>query len=390
MNAATARTAWTGSATLAAAPLRRGDGAQSPRSRLLGRANVVARALVERARGRTPPRDPARILVAHHLLLGDTLMLTPLLKKLRERYPRADIAMTVAQPFAALYTGKPYGVRAIGWDPRALPRELFAEAPFDVAYVPGENRYAWLAAAMRARWIVAFGGEASRRKSWPVDELRDYRATPGAWGDLTADLVDGPPPAPYAPGEWRAPVHRDFALPASPYAVLHVGASTPLKLWEPARFLALADQLAARGITPLWSGGRGEEAVVRSIDPAGRYASVAGTLDLPQLWHLLAHASLLVAPDTGVAHLGRVVGTPTVTLFGPGSAVLCGAGDFWRESRYRAVTIDPFPCRDQTILFGRSIPWARRCGRSPAQCPHPRCMDAITGDAVLAAVDALL
>jgi len=87
-----------------------------------------------------------------------------------------------------------------------------------------------------------------------------------------------------------------------------------------------------------------------------------------------------------VAHLGRVVGTPTVALFGPGSAIICGAGDFWRNARYRAVTIDPFPCRDQRVLFGREIDWVRRCGRSTAECPHPRCMDAIDIEMVAGAI----
>ncbi|HXZ48757.1 MAG TPA: heptosyltransferase, partial [Usitatibacter sp.] len=86
------------------------------------------------------------------------------------------------------------------------------------------------------------------------------------------------------------------------------------------------------------------------------------------------------------AHLGRAAWTPTVTLFGPGSAVICGPGRFWRDTPWTAVTEDPFPCRDQRILFRREIPWVRRCGRSPAECAEPRCMHAIAVDAVLAAV----
>ena len=108
------------------------------------------------------------------------------------------------------------------------------------------------------------------------------------------------------------------------------------------------------------------------------------------MWHLLAGADLLVAPDTGVAHLGRVVGTPTVALFGPGSAVLCGAGDFWRDARYRAVTVDPFACRDQRVLFKREIDWVRRCGRSVAECPQHLCMPAIGVDAVRHAIASML
>ena len=337
-------------------------------SRFAGRATAVARALLLRRRARARPEDPRRILVAHHLLLGDTLMLTPLLKKLRTLHPTADIAMTVPVPIVPLY----------------------AEPAFDLAFVPGDNRYAWLAAAMRARWIVAFDGDRPAAKSWPVDALVAYADRPAAWGDLVAQLCDGPAPAPYRTSEWRAPPAAGFALPAERYAVLHVGASSPLKQWSPQRWAELAGWLAARGIAPVWSAGAAEVAIVDAIDARRRYASFAGRLDLAQLWHLLAGAELLVAPDTGVAHLGRIVGTPTVALFGPGSALLCGAGDFWRDARYRPVTIDPFPCRDQRVLFKRDIDWVRRCGRSVAECPQHLCMPAIGVDAVRHAIDSML
>ncbi len=359
-------------------------------SRFGGRALSVARALALRRRERMAPRDPRRILVAHHLLLGDTLMLTPLLKKLRMLHPRADIAMTLPRAIAPLYATAPYGVRALPFDPRQSAAALYAEAPFDLALVPGDNRYAWLAAAMRARHIVAFAGDRPAIKRWHVDRQVEYAQHPGAWGDLVAQLVEGPAPEPYRSHEWRAPPHVAFARPSPRYAVLHVGASSPLKQWPAPRWLALAGWLAARGILPVWSAGASEAAVVDAIDAQRRYASFAGRLDLAQMWHLLAGAAVLVAPDTGIAHLGRVVGTPTVALFGPGSAVLCGAGDFWRDASYRAVTVDPFPCRDQRVLFKRELAWVRRCGRSVAECPQHLCMPAIEGEAVQNAILSLI
>ena len=59
-------------------------------------------------------------MLPHHLLFGDTLMLTALLAKLRDRYPDAEIVMTVDRPFAPLYAGRPYGVRAHAFDARDL------------------------------------------------------------------------------------------------------------------------------------------------------------------------------------------------------------------------------------------------------------------------------
>ena len=359
-------------------------------SRLGGRMSTVVRALADRVVRRVEPIEPRRVLVAHHLLLGDTLMLTALVAKLRANHPGVDIAMTVPHAFAPLYGTRPYGLRALAWDPRDLPSSLFDEAPFDLAIVPGDNRYAWLAAAMRARWIVAFDGDSPASKSWPIDRCVPYPEAPGSWGDMVARLVAGPPAPPYAPSQWPAAPAALADAPRGRYAVLHVGASTPLKRWIPERWRALATRLAAQGIEPVWSAGRGEEAVVAACDPERRWRSYAGALDLAQLRVLLDAAALCVSPDTGVAHLARVAGTPSVTLYGPGSATVTGAGRFYAAIPWRAVTVDPFPCRDQRILFRREIAWVRRCGRSIDECARARCMDAIDVEAVSAAVDEVL
>jgi len=369
-------------------------GTGSRGGRFAGRARVVARAMSSRALAggrRSHPADPRRILIAHHLLLGDTLMLTPLVAKLRARHPAAEIVMALPDAYAPIYASAPYGLRAIGWNPREPSASaLWREHGFDLALVPGDNRFSWLALALDARWIVAFAGDRPAQKSWPVDELWRYPATPAAWGDMVAGLIAGPAPTVYRVGDWPAPAAEPaVALPPGPYAVLHVGASTALKRWDPARWAALAARFAAQGVEPVWSAGRGEEALVRACDSAARHRSFAGALSLPQLWQLLASASVLVCPDTGVGHLGRVVGVPTVVLFGPGSATLTGAGAFWRDTPYRAVTIEPFPCRDQRVLFKREIDWVRRCARTRAECPQPRCMDAIGVDTVATAIAAL-
>src|SRR5207249_3122803 len=154
-------------------------------------------------------------------------------------------------------------------------------------------------------------------KNWQVDRLIPYPDRPAAWGDIAAQLVDGPAPSPYRTSEWLAPPGGDFERPDGAYAVLHVGASSPLKRWAAARWVEIAEALVARGIEPVWSAGANETALVDAIDPERRFPSLAGRLDLAQLWHLLAGARLLVVPDTGVAHLGRIVGVPTVALFGP-------------------------------------------------------------------------
>jgi hypothetical protein len=121
-------------------------------------------------------------------------------------------------------------------------------------------------------------------------------------------------------------------------------------------------------IQPIWSAGPTGAALLARIDPGKRFPALGNRLDLAQLWHLGGARALLVCPDTSVMHIGRLAGTPTVALFGPSSAQLFGAGDFWRDAPYRAVTVENFPCRDQNRLFKREIAWIRRCQRALDEC----------------------
>ncbi|MCE5181811.1 MAG: glycosyltransferase family 9 protein [Betaproteobacteria bacterium] len=364
-------------------------------SRFPVRFHIVVAALWHSLRTlgrRHPPEDVRRILVTHHpQMLGDTLLLTPLLAKLHERYPAAKILLTASPASAPLYQKHPYGVNAIAYNPRNHDslRALLRSGGFDLAIVPGDNRYSWLARALGARWVVGFAGDRPAHKNWMLDRLIPYPETPGMWGDMAAGLIAGPPPEPYQPEDWPTPDFTPFALPQQAYCVLHVGASTVLKQWGAEKWRALAEFLTARGLQVVWSGGPGEQGIVDEIDPGKNYPSFAGMLDLSQLWSLLAHAELLVCPDTGAAHLGRIVGTPTVTLFGPGSPMLCGAGEFWRNSPYRAIVAD-VSCRNQHKFFRREIGWVQRCGRGTKECETPECMRAISLNEVTTVIDELL
>lgn len=352
-------------------------------SRLLLLWHIAKQYVCSRGK-RNQPLLPQRILIAHHLLLGDTLMLTSLLAKLRQNYPRASIVMTVRKTMTTLYQHRPFDVDVVEYDPRdhhSLQR-LLKLGPFDWALIPGDNRYSWLAYAMGARFITAFSGDRPAYKNWPIDEFIDYSSTPKTWSDMLMDLCPGDLPKPYTIHDWQAPDYAPFTSPKQPYAVLHVGASTPLKHWQPEKWRELADALKQQGFTVAWSSGRGEEYLVSAITPTAEELVYAGKLSLAQMWHLLGHAHLLICPDTGIAHLGRITGVSTLVLFGPGSQVLLGNGEYWQHCPMTPITIDPFPCRDQQVLFKRLIPWVRRCGRSPKECSHARCMQAITREQV--------
>ena len=177
-------------------------------ARLLTLALAAMRTPLRRAP--SPERPVRRILVVHYLLLGDTLLLAPLLAKLAARYPDAERVVLARPAVAPLFAGKPYGFRALAYDPSEFSTlsALLSAGPFDLAYVLGDNRYSYLARAAGARWIVGFAGDTPAWKNWMVDEQRPHPATPTAWADMAAGLVDGEAPPPFQHGDWPAPPAR--------------------------------------------------------------------------------------------------------------------------------------------------------------------------------------
>lgn len=369
-------------------------------SRFSGRFRIFSHALPRLLLKpwRRTPSEIKSILISHRLRLGDALLLAPFLKKLRSTYPHARIAVTCSPEMLPIFSGEPYGISVLPYSPNQgeTIASIIASGPYDIAFVLGDNRYAWLALAAGSKWIVAHYGDKAVWKRPPIDELRLYPDKPAAWGDMVAEWVEGPQPH-YAKSDWPVNAAAPFDLPAASgtYVVLHPGANSVVKQWLPERWKNVALSLEAQGILPVWSGGPDEVTLVQQIDPEARFPSFAGKLNLGQLWYLLANARALACPDTGIAHLGRVVGVPTLALFGSGSALVHGGGEFWADAPYIAETIDPLPCRNQQRLFASHVSWARRCDRDLAGCINrsasgPACMTGIHEDVVLKRLDTLL
>ncbi|MDA8390084.1 MAG: glycosyltransferase family 9 protein [Gammaproteobacteria bacterium] len=356
------------------------------RSRLPMRLAIAAWA-VRASLIRRRPREVQRILVAHNLLLGDTLMLTPLLAALRTAHPQARIVMTCSPAFLPLYRGRPYGVEAMAFDPRdrSTLAALRKAGPYDLAIVPAESRHGWLARAANARWVRGFAGDAWYYRA-ALDETVPYPAQLEVLADLMARLAGGPGPGTYDPRQWPAPARGSRPLAQGPYVVLHLGAGSPLKYWPTSHWQEVAASFSAKGFAVVLSAGHGQEGLAQAVDPKRRFVHLAGTLDLVELWHLFAGARLLIAPDTGVVHLAKHTRTPTVALFGPGQQALYVGGRFFGQVPLVGVTVSDMPCRDEAVLFNRRLSWVHTCVRPVSACHHgARCSTSITVDSVLAA-----
>lgn len=138
----------------------------------------------------------------------------------------------------------------------------------------------------------------------------------------------------------RAQLERSAAPPAASVVLIHPGSGGRAKCWPLEAFAETAVQLRSGGATRVayvlgpvererWPAERRERLA------AG--GAVVEPRDASELVGLLAAADLLLSNDCGAAHLAALVGTPTVTLFGPTDARV------WGPRRGGAVAIQGNP-----------------------------------------------
>jgi ADP-heptose:LPS heptosyltransferase len=337
-------------------------------------------------------KEPNKILIAHNLLLGDTLLLAPLMKRINEKYPAAR-KYTFAKPaFVPFFENLPYGFNALSFNPKSFLSlwEIFFAGPYDLTFIAGDNRYSWLAKAIGSRWIIGIEGDRPQWKNWMLDEVKSFDLGHATWADMMGRLVDGKNPKPYQKNEWSRPQIQKLLLPndtSKPYVVCHLGASNALRFWPSNSWREFIEYLKMQGFEVVLTAGPSEEHLIHDVDPRGIYNHVPGTYSLIEMWKLIESAALLVSSDTGIAHLAKIAFVPTITLYGPGSNLIHGSGNFWVNQAYQFVTVDSYPCRDQDLLFRRKVLWLKRCTRSVKQCKTPgACMEAISTEKVIQAM----
>ncbi|MBV8541376.1 MAG: glycosyltransferase family 9 protein [Pseudonocardiales bacterium] len=100
------------------------------------------------------------------------------------------------------------------------------------------------------------------------------------------------------------------------YVVVHPGASAPAREW-PARHCARAVRaLAAAGHRVIVTGSARERHLTAEV-AGDTGVDLGGRTHLRTLAAVLEHACVVVAGNTGPAHLAAAVGTPVVSLFAP-------------------------------------------------------------------------
>lgn len=310
--------------------------------------------LLRRARPDAPVR---RILVIKFLGMGSILLATPLLRRLRERWPDARITFLTFAPNAELLGRLSY-VDEVEVVPRRSAWGLLAAAP------------ALLAALRRSRFDLVidleFYSRLSNLVSWATGARRRIGFFVRArWrGTLLTDPVYFNPTLPYGRAVLallkplgldgadadRLLVPRlgartqaeagarlaELGVPVSgTLVVVNVNASDLCeeRRWPAERFARLVERFPTE-IAPVdrfvFIGGPGEQSAVQQVldlvtGPArGSCLDLSGRTRLAELCVLLQRSALLVTNDSGPLHLAAALHVPTVSFYGPETPALYG------------------------------------------------------------------
>ncbi|MFQ5458848.1 MAG: glycosyltransferase family 9 protein, partial [Myxococcota bacterium] len=159
----------------------------------------AAARLRRRARGAPAPESipsPRRLLVVHRIRIGDAVVITPLLRALRARYPETELVLMVA-PLVADLMGRASGVdRVIPFAPRrgegrwrSAARAARMAGPAEMAFVLDFTAQS-VRIARRAGAAVRIGYDDHGRGF----DLTHALPGPPEWARATADYPSGPPP----------------------------------------------------------------------------------------------------------------------------------------------------------------------------------------------------
>jgi heptosyltransferase II len=325
-----------------------------------------------------------RLLVRGVNWLGDAVMTTPALQRLREALPGAHITLLSHEKLIPLWEQHP-SVDAVlpfraGENPWTVARRLRAK-DFDAALVlPNSPRAAlevWLARIPRRI------GYARPWRNWWLTEA--VAARPGRRpmhkrsASEISRLIRAPASKPeFAPGDPLATgahqiheyLHLAAALGANPRLVpprlevrpaemqqaeqalltdlrrqrndlvvgkpltllaLNPGAQYgPAKRWPPESFAAVARAVSAKAGNCVWLavGGAGDTDLCAEIArlAGGGVINLAGKTSLRELMALLKLCRVLLTNDSGPMHVAVALGTPVVVPFGSTSPELTGPG----------------------------------------------------------------
>lgn len=310
--------------------------------------------------------------------VGDCLMATPALRKLRQIYADAEIHVVVAQHLVTLFENNPHINQVIGFEFRRQLLSSLKKQRYDKIYVfPRSWDSALIPFLARIPERIGYANQG-RGLLLTTAKKRSAAVRAGHQSGAYWNLVDGEGEIPSQEKRadlvldpcvelWAEAIFKE-KFPTKKVIGIAPGATYgSAKMWRSERFAALAQRLLKHAdLSVLFLGGFKEGEWIHALmDKTPGAVSFAGKTNLQEAAALMQRCAVVLANDSGPMHLAAAMKVPLVVLFGP--------------TKYEATG----PMGEHTLIH-------KRVACSPCllrHCPiDHRCMEQITVDRVYEAI----
>ncbi|MBV9344108.1 MAG: glycosyltransferase family 9 protein [Gammaproteobacteria bacterium] len=316
---------------------------------------------------------PQSVCILRLSAIGDTCHVVPLVRSLQQAWPTTRLTWIIGRSEARLMS-LIEGVEFITLDKRSTGsglrrlRRALRTRRFDVllhlqvalraslaaACVPARIRLGFdRARARELQWLFTNARVAPRAREHVLDSFLGFAAALG--------VPTGTP-------RWELPLPdaaRDYALRLipddQPTLLISPCSSHPRRNWLPERYAAVAAHAHRQhGLRVILCGGPSpqEQRFGAQISAAcdAPLINQIGRDTLPELLALLARARVLLAPDSGPAHMATMVGTPVLGLYAATNPARSG------PYRSRQWCIDQYPvaARIYRGVEPQELPWGHK------------------------------
>lgn len=301
------------------------------------------------------------VLILHQLLIGDGILVIPLLDAMRHR-----TSVSVACPgslidlYRILFPAFRYDAFSEK-RPLSVLKLLWKNRGASLVVCPIERRLHRYAVATGAQRIIGFG---QRNGDSNALTLSDFPTAKMTFSDMMANLVDVKTPF----------VQLDNLCPGKiKSCILHTDAKNPNRRWTQGHWKTLAELLRAHGFKIIWCDGPAGVSQINALILREDHTLIPK--GLTDYLDEIRKASLLICPDTGIAHLAKITGTPTAVIYGQGNPAIHGNGFYWAHAKTINIFNENVSCRDKNTLMGIPVKWLKRCDKTPIQCQDPWCQN---------------
>ncbi|MDB5036405.1 MAG: putative ADP-heptose:LPS heptosyltransferase [Chlorobi bacterium] len=277
-------------------------------------------------------RAPAILLIRHDRI-GDAIISTPAIELLRHRFPDARIDILLGRRNAAAA-----GILPFIDDHFILPAAASGtmatigavrKRKYDVAInllAKDSASGALLTGLVAARYRIGFAGAASSAYDFPVEKpataLHIVEQTARLLQPFGIDTRRESIPAlsvripPEARASAKLAMARITGDDRGANVIINISGSGPEKFWGEERYAGLLTLLRGRGLAPILAASPADGERLRRIAVAGGARFLPPVADLATFAAMLAHADMIVTPDTSIVHIAAALGRPTVMLAG--------------------------------------------------------------------------